>query len=51
MYLSLLKEKMRDTSVAQLVKGLTLDFGSGHDFKVHRFEPHVGLHAGSTEPA
>ena len=27
----------------------TLDFGSGHDLVVHRFEPHVGLHADSAE--
>ena len=29
--------------VAQLVKHLTLDFGSGCDVTVHEFEPHVRL--------
>ena len=29
--------------VAQSVKHLTLDFGSGHDLLVHEFEPHVLL--------
>ena len=37
--------------VAQLVKHPTLDFGSGHDLMVHKFEPHTGLHADSPEPA
>ena len=31
--------------MAQSVKGLTLDFGSGHDLTVGEFEPHIGLHA------
>ena len=35
------------TWAAQLVGYLTLDFGSGHDPRVHGIEPHVGLH---TEP-
>ena len=30
--------------VAQLVKDLTLDSGSGHDLMVHDFEPHIGLY-------
>ena len=30
------------TGVAQLVKPLTLDFGSGHDLTVHKFKPPVG---------
>ena len=37
--------------VAQLVTCPTLDFGSGCDFMVQGFEPHVGLCAGSVEPA
>jgi len=32
------------TQVAQLVKRLTLDFGSGHNVRV--VEPHVRLHIG-----
>ena len=36
---------------AQLVKCLAIGFGSGHDFLVCGFEPQVGLHADSTEPA
>ena len=39
------------TWVAQLVEHLTLDFSSHHDLLVHGIEPHVGLHAGSAEPA
>ena len=31
--------------MAQLVKCLTLDFDSGHDFMVREIEPHVRLHA------
>ena len=37
--------------MAQLVKRLTLDFGSGDDLVVHEFEPHVGLWADSVEAA
>ena len=37
--------------VAQLVKCPTLGFGSGHDVVVCEFEPYVGLHADSAEPA
>ena len=29
--------------MAKLVKHLTLDFGSGHDLKVHGIEPHFSL--------
>ena len=36
--------------MAQLVKHLTLDFGSGHDPNGCEIEPHVGLCTG-TEPA
>ena len=36
--------------MAQLVGHLTLDFSSGHDLTVREFEPHVGLHADSSEP-
>ena len=35
----------------QSVKHLTLDFGSVHDITVGEFEPHIRLHADSTEPA
>ena len=37
--------------MAQSVKQLTLDFGSGHDLMVREFEPHIRLSAVSTEPA
>ena len=37
--------------MAQLVKRLTLDFGSGHDLKVLEFEPHIGLCTDRAEPA
>ena len=40
-----------DAWVAQSVKHLTLDFSSGHDLMVYEFEPHVGLHFESVEPA
>ena len=36
--------------MAQSVKHLTLDFGSGHDLMVHGFEPLVGLCAHIAEP-
>ena len=36
--------------MAQSVKHLTLDFGSGHDLTVRGFKPHTGLLAGSVEP-
>ena len=36
--------------MAQLVKYLTLDFGSGHDLMIGDFKPHVGLCADSMEP-
>ena len=41
----------RSAWVAQSVKRLTLDFGSGHDFAVCGIEPHVRLCADSMEPA
>ena len=41
----------RGVWVAQLVKCLTLDFGSCHDLTVPRIEPHVDLYADSTESA
>ena len=41
----------RGTWVAQSVKHLTLDFGSGHDLMVCEFEPCVRLCADSEEPA
>ena len=37
--------------MAQLVKRLTLDFGSGRKCTVHEFEPHIGLCADSVELA
>ena len=37
--------------MAQSVKWLTLDFGSGHDLTVHEFESHIGLCSDSVEPA
>ena len=37
--------------VAQSVKRLALDFGLDHDLMVWEFEPHIGLHADSVEPA
>ena len=36
-------KKCRDAWVAQLVKHLTLDFGSGHDLRVREIEPHIRL--------
>ena len=36
---------------AQSVKGLTLDFGSGHGLAVHEFESHTGLCTDSVEAA
>ena len=37
--------------VVQLVKLLTLDFGSGHHLMVREFEPHVGHGAEGVGPA
>ena len=37
--------------MAQWVKRPSLDFGSGHDLKVHEFQPHVRLCADIPEPA
>ena len=37
--------------MAQLVKRLTLDLGSGHDLAVREFEPCVGLCTDSTDRA
>ena len=37
--------------VAQLVKWLTLDFGSGHDLTVGGLEPQIGLCAAGAKPA
>ena len=33
----------RNAWVVQLVKRLTLDFGSGHDLTICEFEPHIGF--------
>ena len=46
-----LKRDGRGTWVAQSVKHLTLDFGSGHDLVVHEFEPLIRLCADGEEPA
>ena len=43
--------KKKEILVAQWVKFLTLDFGSGHDLMVCEIEPRTGLCAESTEPA
>ena len=37
--------------VAQVVKYLTLDFGSGHSLKFHGIKPCIRLYADSMEPA
>ena len=37
--------------MAQLVKHLTLDLGSGWDLNICEIEPHVWLLAGSVDPA
>ena len=37
--------------MAQSVKRLTLDLGSGHDLMIREFEPHFRLHADSAEPS
>ena len=37
--------------VAQSVKRLTFDFGSGHDLTVCEIGPHIGLRADNTETA
>ena len=39
-----------DAWVAQSVKHLTLDLGSGHDFSSREIEPHVRLFTDSVEP-
>ena len=42
---------VRGAWMAQSVKRLTLDLGSGHDLSVREFEPRIGLWADSVEPA
>ena len=42
---------LRGARVAQSVKRPALDFGSGHDLTVREFEPCIGLHADSGQPA
>ena len=42
-----LKPQLRGTWVAQSVKRLTLDLGSGLDLTGREFEPHTGLCTGS----
>ena len=41
----------RGAWVAQLVKQLTLDLGSGHGLMVGEIEPHIRICADSTKPA
>ena len=41
----------RCTYMAQSVKRVTLDFGSGQDLTVRELEPRTGLCAGSAKPA
>ena len=43
--------KCRGAWVAQSVKHLALDFGSGHGLTVCEFKPRMGLRADSAEPA
>ena len=45
------KELILDSSVAQLVKCLALDFGSDHDLMVYEIEPYSRFCANSMEPA
>ena len=44
-------EDSRGSWVAQSVERLTLGFGSGHDFMVHEFQPHVWLCTDNANPA
>ena len=44
-------EPPRRVWVGQSMEHLTLDFSSGHDFRVREMEPHMGLCADSAEPA
>ena len=37
--------------VTQLIEHPTLDFSSGHDLMVCKFEPRIGVRDDSTEPA
>ena len=45
------KNEILGAWVAQSVKHLTLDLGSGHDLAVHKIRPRVWLYAASAEPA
>ena len=49
--LTYLKHTTQGHWVVQSVKHPPLDFGSGHDFTVRKFEPHIRLCSDSTEPA
>ena len=42
---------LRGAWEAQSVKRLTLDFGSGHDLMVCKFEPHIRLYTDSMQSA
>ena len=48
---TLIYETARGAWVAQSFKHLTLDFSSGLDLTVCRFEPHIGLCTDHVEPA
>ena len=43
--------KTRGAWVAQSVKRLSLDFGSGYDLMAYEFKSYIGLCADSVEPA
>ena len=43
--------KIRGAWVAQSVKRLSLDFGSGYDLTAYEFKSYIGLCADSVEPA
>ena len=50
---SVIKKRLQEPGawVAQPVEHPTLDFGSGHDLIVHKFEPQVELCTDSVKPA
>ena len=50
-FLAFKTQILRGAWVAQLVKLLTLDFGSGQDLTVRGFEPRIWLCSDSAEPA
>ena len=50
-YSAEMSEKSWGAWVAQSVKHLTLDLGSGHDLTIREVKPHIGLCADSAGPA